>query len=223
MIKQFLDAVNSGNITEIMASTLGQILTAIIGIILLIAALAIGSKNKKIKTKELVYCALAIAIAMVLSQIKIVELPQGGAITPFSMLFVVLIGYWFGVKTGIMCGVAYGLFKLSIGGYVVHPLQMLLDYPLAFGALGLAGIFSNSSNGLMKGLIIGAGGRFVFHFITGVVYFASYAKDFGFATVPYSFGYNLSYIAGEVFLTIIILIIPAVDKAMNQVKKGASA
>lgn len=223
MFKQFQEALNSGQLQDIIASTVGQILIALIAVILLIVVLAIGGKSNKMKTKELVYCSMAIAIAMVLSQIKLVKLPQGGSITPFSMLFIVLIGYWFGVTKGIICGVAYGFFQLAIGGWVVHPIQLLLDYPLAFGALGLAGVFKNSSNGLLKGLVLGAGGRFFFHFITGIVFFASYAKEAGFDTVPYSFGYNISYIAGEVFLTILILIIPAVGSAMNQIKARATA
>lgn len=222
MFKQFMDVINKGEIGPIVSSTVGTILIAILGLILLVAALALGNKKgKRLKTKELVYCSIAIAIAVLLSNFKIVKLPQGGSITAFSMLFIVLIGYWFGVGKGILCGVAYGLFQLAMGGYVIHPLQLLFDYPLAFGALGLSGLFKDAENGLVKGLIIGATGRFICHFITGVVYFYSYAVDNGFDIVPYSFGYNISYIAGEVFITIVILLIPSVDKAMKIVKNRA--
>lgn len=221
MLKQFQDALASGELQQIITSTLGQIIITAVALLLLILVVSIGSRSRTMKVKELVFSAIAITIAVVLSQAKLVPLPQGGSITPFSMLFIVIIGYWFGPIQGIICGVTYGLLQLAIGGWVVHPIQLLLDYPLAFGALGLSGLFRNSTNGLIKGLVIGAFGRFLFHFLSGVVFFASYAEQAGLPPIPYSIAYNISYIAGEVFLTTIILMIPAVNDALKQIKKQA--
>ncbi|PKM95658.1 MAG: energy-coupled thiamine transporter ThiT [Firmicutes bacterium HGW-Firmicutes-1] len=222
MIKQFQDALSSGDLQNVITSTVGQIIIWAIAVTLLLAIMVVSGKNKstKIKIKQLTYSSIAIAIATVLSFIRIIKLPQDGSATLCSMLFIVLIGYWFGVKQGVLCGLVYGLLQLALGGWVMHPIQLLLDFPLAFSALGLAGLFRNSENGLMKGLIVGAFGRFVFHFISGVVFFGSYAPE-GFSPVTYSIAYNIAYIGIEVFLTIIILIIPAFDTAMKAVKRNA--
>ena len=97
------------------------------------------SKNK---TKQLVFSAMAIALATVISVvIKLPSLPNGGSTTLFSMLIVSLVGYWYGPATGLIAAFAYGVLQFITGPYVVHPAQVLLDYPLAFAALGLSGFF----------------------------------------------------------------------------------
>ena len=102
------------------------------------------------KTKQLVFSAAAIALATVISVvIKLPSLPNGGSVTLFSMLVITLIGYWYGPATGLLAAFAYGILQFITGPYVVHPVQVLLDYPLAFGALGLSGFFSKKKNGLL--------------------------------------------------------------------------
>ena len=93
------------------------------------------------RVKQLTFCALCIALGVVTSYIKFASLPFGGSITLFSMLFVALPGYLYGVRTGVITGVAYGILQFLIEPYVAAPVQILLDYPLAFGALGLSGLF----------------------------------------------------------------------------------
>lgn len=93
------------------------------------------------RVKQLTFCALCIALGVVTSYIKFASLPFGGSITLFSMLFVALPGYLFGVRAGIVTGAAYGILQFLIEPYVAAPIQILLDYPLAFGALGLSGLF----------------------------------------------------------------------------------
>ena len=128
----------------------------------------------KITTKQIVFSAMAIALATVISvAIKLPSLPNGGSTTLFSMLIVCLIGYWYGPKVSLIAAIAYGILQFIVGPYVVHPLQVLLDYPLAFGALGLSGFFSGSKNGLMKGFLVGATGRFIVHCISGVIFYTN--------------------------------------------------
>lgn len=111
------------------------------------------SQTKGNQTKKVVFSAAAIALATVISVvIKLPSLPNGGSITLFSMLFVCLVGYWYGPCTGITAAVAYGILQFITGPYVVHPLQVILDYPLAFGLLGISGFFSNSRNGAGEGV-----------------------------------------------------------------------
>lgn len=197
------------------------IVAAVIAVLLVVAAILRhknASKKKSLTTKQLVYSAVAIALAVVCSMIKLFEMPMGGSVTLLSMLFIVLIAYWYGPYVGIMTAVAYGLVQ-----FVTEPIfytipQMLLDYPLAFGALGLAGFFHDRKYGLQIGYVVGVIGRFVFSTLSGVIFFASYAPE-GMNPWIYSLGYQASYLVPEAVVTLIVISIPPVAKALAQVKK----
>lgn len=171
-------------------------------------------------TKKLVFSALGIALALVTSYIKLWEMPMGGSITLLSMLFICLIGYWFGAGYGIIAGVAFGLLQFIIDPYMVSIPQVLLDYPLAFGALGLSGLFHNKKYGLQIGYVVGVIGRFVFSTLSGVIFFADYAPE-GMNPWVYSIAYQGSYLGVEMVLTLIIISIPPVTKALSIVKQQA--
>lgn len=176
------------------------------------------------KTKQLVFSAMAIALATVLATfIKLPSLPNGGSTTLFSMLIVCLIGYWYGPVVGIIGAVAYGILQFITGPYVVHPAQVLLDYPLAFGALGLSGFFYKRKNGLLIGYLVGVFGRFFIHMISGLIFYTTYVDSLqgNMAAIWASTAYNLSYILPEAVLTLIILILPPVQKMLADVKKMA--
>lgn len=174
----------------------------------------------KLTAKQLAFCAVAIALGTVLSNVKLYEFPFGGSITLLSMLFICLPGYWFGAEAGVITGVAYGILQLIIDPYVIHPAQLLVDYPLAFGAFGLSGLFTDKKNGLLKGYIAGIIGRWIFATISGWIFFAEYAWE-GWAPLPYSLVYNGIYIFAEAAITLIILAIPQVKGAFARVKKLA--
>lgn len=202
----------------------GIVIVVSIIVLLLIAASIMrhrnASKKKALTTKQLVFSALAIALAVVCSLIKLFEAPMGGSVTLCSMLFIVLIAYWYGPSVGIMTGVAYGLVQ-----FVMEPIfytipQMLLDYPLAFGALGLAGFFSRKKWGLQIGYVIGVLGRWLFSTISGVVFFASYAPE-GMHPVVYSTAYQGAYLLPEAIITLLIISIPPVAKALAEVQRQA--
>lgn len=176
------------------------------------------SKN----VRKLVFCAMCIALASVTSMIKVYEFPFGGSITLCSMLFAVLPGYFFGPATGLITGVAYGILQFILGPYVLTPIQVLVDYPLAFGALGLSGFFATQKGGLYKGYIAGCIGRWFFAFLSGWVFFAEYAWE-GWNPIVYSAVYNAIYICAEAALTLIILAVPAVHKAISQIKRQANS
>ncbi|MGN1315222.1 MAG: energy-coupled thiamine transporter ThiT [Lachnospiraceae bacterium] len=180
-----------------------------------------AKETKKITTRQIVFAAMAIALATVISTvIKLPSLPNGGSVTLFSMLVVSLIGYWYGPTVGIIAAVAYGILQFIVGPYVVHPAQVILDYPLAFGALGLSGFFKDKKNGLLLGYITGVFGRFFWHMVSGLIFYTEYVGSFqgNAATVWASTLYNLSYILPEAILTIILISIPAVKKALNSIK-----
>ena len=199
------------------------IVVAVIAVLLIVAAIMRQRKAEKktvLTTKQLVYSAVAIALAVVCSMIKLFEMPMGGSVTMLSMLFIVLIAYWYGAYAGIMTAVAYGLVQFVMEPIFYSIPQMLLDYPLAFGALGLAGFFSNKKWGLQIGYVVGVVGRFVFSTISGVVFFASYAPE-GMHPLVYSSGYQASYLLPEAIVTLIIISIPPVAKALAKVKTMA--
>ena len=168
-------------------------------------------------TKKLVYSALGIALALVTSYIKLWEMPMGGSVTLLSMLFVCLIGYWFGLKYGLITGIAFGLLQFIIDPYMLSIPQVILDYPLAFGALGLSGLFCDKKFGLQFGYAIGVIGRFICSTLSGVIFFADYAPK-GMNPWVYSIVYQGSYLGTEMVITLIIICIPLVAKALYLVK-----
>ena len=196
---------------------------------LLIGACYISGKMREkqgkspISTKQLAFCAVAIALGMVTSYLKLFDAPYGGSVTLFSMLFICLIGYWFGLRTGLMAACAYGILQLVVDPYIISIPQMLTDYLFAFGALGLSGIFSNKKHGLIKGYLLGVLGRYFFAFLSGMIFFGSYAADYGMSAPVYSLVYNGSYIGAETILTLIVLAIPAVQKGLANIKVMATS
>lgn len=173
------------------------------------------------KTKQLVFSAMAIALATVIATvIKLPSLPNGGSVTLFSMLIVCMVGYWYGPATGMIAAVAYGILQFITNPYVVHPAQVLLDYPLAFGALGLSGFFCKKKNGLIPGYLTGVFGRFVFHMISALIFYTAYVDTLqgNAAAIWASTLYNLSYLLPEAILTLILLALPPVRSMLGKLK-----
>lgn len=176
------------------------------------------SKNKQINTRHLVCCAALIALAMVTSNLKLFRMPMGGSVTCMSMLFISLAGYWYGLGTGLTTAVSYGLLQLFINPYVISLPQLFIDYLFAFGALGLSGLFSNKKHGLYTGYLVGILGRFLFTFLSGVLFFGSSAADFGMSAILYSMCYNGAYIFSEAALTLAVLALPPIKNTLIKLK-----
>jgi thiamine transporter len=174
-----------------------------------------------ITTKQLVFSAAALALATVCSMIQFANLPMGGSVTLFSMLFVTLIGNWYGPKIGLLTGVAYGLLQFIIAPYFYTLPQVFVDYVLAFGALGLSGFFYKKKWGLPVGYIVAVIGRYIFAVISGAVFFASYAPE-GTPVMVYSLSYNATYLLPEAIITLIVINLPPVAKALSYVKRQAT-
>ena len=178
--------------------------------------------NMKTGTRKLIFAAMAMALAFVTSFISLLRMPMGGYVSLFSMFFITLIGYWYGIRTALIAGFAYGLLQFVVDPYILSIPQVLCDYVLAFGALGLSGLFHDSPHGMGKGYLVGVFGRFIFAFLSGVIFFGDYAPE-GMNPAIYSFVYNGTYIFTEAGITFIIIMIPAVTKALATVKKLALA
>lgn len=215
--------VNDWGETTYVPNTLGNIALAVIIIALLALAMLFIKKNtntQKLSAKQLVFCAAAIGLGTVLSNIKLYHFPTGGSITLLSMLIICLPGYWFGLGAGLLTGVAYGILQMLIDPYILFPAQLVVDYLLAFGALGLSGVFHNAKAGIIKGYITAVLGRYAFAVLSGWIFFGTYAWE-GWGALPYSLVYNAIYIFAEATVTIIILLLPPVKNALAQVKKIA--
>lgn len=201
----------------------GYTVLVLIMLALLLLACFIGGSVKKLhfSTRQLVFSAMAIALGTVTSFIKLFDLPMGGSVTLLSMLFICLVGYWYGLGAGLMTAIAYGFLQLIIDPYIISFPQMLVDYIFAFGALGLSGLFSKAKNGLLKGYIAGVLGRYFFAFLSGMIFFGIYAADYGMSAPIYSLVYNGAYLAAEAVITIIVISLPPVKTALGQLKKMA--
>ena len=162
--------------------------------------------SARLTAKQLAFCAMAIALGTVLSNLKIYEFPFGGSVTLLSMLIICLPGYWFGLQAGLIASVAYGV------------LQLIMDYPLAFGAFGLSGLFTDQKNGLLKGYAAGIVGRWLFTTVSGWIFFAEYAWA-GWSPFVYSLTYNGIYIFSEAAITCLVLAIPYVRKTFARIRQ----
>ena len=143
-------------------TTAGYVLFIALAVISLIAASVIAgkvSKKGKMSAKQLTFCSMAIALAYVTSYIKLFSLPFSGSVTLCSMLFIVLVGYWYGPATGLLVGFVYGILQFIQKPYWLTLFQVCADYLLAFSALGLSGFFSGKKHGLTIGYLVGVFGR----------------------------------------------------------------
>ena len=190
----------------------------------LVAACFFTGKDQKshFSARQLAFASMCVALSMITSMIKFFDLPMGGSVTLFSMFFITFIGYLYGFRAGLTSALAYGLLQLITGPYIISIPQLICDYLLAFGALGLSGFFNNSKHGLVKGYIAGILGRLFFAVLSGVIFFGQYAADYGMKPFTYSLAYNGIYIGAEAVLTLILISIPAVHKALNRIKYMAN-
>ncbi|MBX5329314.1 MAG: energy-coupled thiamine transporter ThiT [Candidatus Bathyarchaeota archaeon] len=152
-------------------------------------------------TKIIAEVVSFVALATALSYIKVFSFPEGGSVTAGSMVPILWLALRRGAKVGLFAAVVYGLVQLAVEPFIYHPAQVLLDYPIAFGMLGLAGFFQNRP---FVGVNVGIWGRFLAHFISGVIFFGSYAPE-GMSPIVYSAFYNGGYILPELAISIYII------------------
>lgn len=207
-------------------TTAGYVLSIGVMVVCVLAGLALSDRTEKNRTfsaRRLAYCAMAVALAYVTSFIKPFELPYGGSVTLLSMLFIVLVGNWYGVKTGVLVGLAYGVLQFLQEPYFLSLFQVCCDYVLAFAALGLSGLFRKRKNGLLIGYIAAVLARGFFHSLGGYLYWMDYMPE----NFPqslralYPIIYNYSYLLAEGVITVIIIRLPAASNALERIRKSA--
>ncbi|PAB57554.1 energy-coupled thiamine transporter ThiT [Anaeromicrobium sediminis] len=159
---------------------------------------------KNSSTKKLIEGGIVIALAYVLSLVKIYQLPNGGSITAGSMVPILVYALRWGGGPGVFVGIVYGTIQFILGPkWSFHIVSILFDYSVAFGFLGLAGFFKGSLPKEMLGVFIGIFMRFAAHVVSGVVVWSSYAPE-GVSPLTYSIIYNGSYLIPEIIISIFI-------------------
>ncbi len=160
--------------------------------------------------RRMVEGGIMIGLALVLSMIKVFKMPQGGSVTAGSMIPIMLFAMRWGTGNGLVVATLYGLLQFMVDPFMVSPIQFLLDYPLAFGALGLAGLAKDHMdhpNTRMKWVlgtsILAMSGRAIFHVLSGVVFFSEYAGTMN--PWIYAIQYNGTYMAAELVISVILL------------------
>jgi len=201
------------DINEISLKT-WSILTALF--ILSLVLFTVARNRKQWTARMMANASLCIALSFILSYIKLYEMPQGGSVTPASMAPILLFAYVYGVAPGIMVGCAYGLLQFVQGGWFIHPIQFLLDYPLAFAMLGFAGLFRNLSDtwGTLLGILTAALLRFFCAFLTGIFFWGEGAGDQN--ILIYSALYNGVYMIPETAICMIVMMVPQIRKLARQ-------
>jgi len=170
-------------------------------------SVALSPRRETDRVRIITETIVMVALAGALYLIKIFTLPQGGSVTLGSMVPIFLLALRRGPRIGIIGGVAFGLVALVEDVYsgvevIFYPAQVILDYPLAFGLLGLAGFFQKIP---ILGVGIGIAARFCSHFVSGVLFFASYAPA-GVSPFIYSAVYNGGYLIPEFVITAALMI-----------------
>ena len=168
-----------------------------LGVILLV----IGRTAKKWTAKMIAFGALSIALSFVLSCFRLYRMPQGGSVTPGSMLPIMLFSAAFGIGPGLLAGLAYGVLQYLQGGWFLNVWQFSLDYLLAFAALGLAGLGKHlpESWGLYCGMVIAAVCRALSATLAGVVFWES---------APWaSLVYNGTYLIPDTLICVILALL----------------
>ena len=207
-------------------STTGLVVSMVIGILILGVAFFFGKKATFSDTRSIVYGAIAIAMSFALSYARFIHLPQGGSVTFASLLPLMIYCCMFGTRRGIVVCLIYGCLQALQDTYIIHPVQFLLDYPLAFGMIGVSGFFcertplkKNKLIAFIVGAVIAVVLRYACHICSGVFAFADYADLETYDTaIAYSFAYNsftIVDLAIDLAAGILLLLSPAFRRQMD--------
>ena len=201
----------------------GWILLALLLVGGVIAYRAIKGGQKTVwTTRMLSVGAMCIALSSVLSMIKLFEMPNGGSVTAVSLLPLILFAYVYGTVPGLILGFVHGVLQFMFGGWFLNVFQFLLDYPLAFAVLGLAGLFNKMKDeraGLAVGTVVGCAARWFVAALAGLVFWSDLTEGI-WPAVVYTVTYNASYMIPECIITAVIAVLvgPRLIKELRKVK-----
>ena len=176
--------------------------------------------NSHLRVQMLFVGAMRVALAQVLSYIKLMERPNGGSLTP-AMFPIILFAVRWGLTPGLMAGFTFGLLQLIFdGAYAWGWQSMLLDYLVALMVLGPAEFFARPFKNRMVGVAVGtaiAGFlRVMCSFLSGVLVWGNLNE--GLSAWTYSLVYNASYMLPETLITVVgaVLLIKAAPQIFDR-------
>ena len=204
MLTEFFETI--GAIPEQLAKAfsrlVGSPITLVVMALLLLGMIALLRTRKiEFTTHLITQMAVSIAIAAVLNMLTIYRMPQGGSVTLASMVPIYLLSFAYGPEVGMLSGFLFGIVNLLLGASIYHPMQVLLDYPLPFMFVGLAGILPRHAN---LGMLLGTLARLVSHVLSGYIFFAEYAPE-GTHPLLYSLSYNGSFLLADLAIALIVM------------------
>ena len=167
--------------------------------------------------RKFVISALCVALAFVLSFVKVFRMPLGGSVTLMSMFVISMPAYLFGARYGFMSSFVYAILQLVQGGTMLHPLQIFLDYIFAFTCFGIVAFFRDIKHGSYVGFLIACIIRWLSSSLSGYIFFREYAPA-TWNPILYTLAYNGGYIFAEYLITIVIVTIPQVKNLLHKYK-----
>lgn len=199
LIKGFNTLISS----PLSMAALALLFIAILGIIIF--------KRIKLTPLMISLTGVTLALSFILNNIKFMQMPQSGSVTLGGMIPIILLALIFGTEIGLLAGFLFGLLNLLTNPYILHPIQVLFDYPLPFMMLGLAGLVKlkntydlNNLKLKVVAVTLAIFGRFTFHWLSGVIFFAEYAPE-NMHPAIYSLVYNGTYLLVEYIIAVIII------------------
>ncbi len=192
-----------------------KLLTSPTSVLALLGVLALILGMLRVRRIEfsihlIVNIALMLGLAIILHQVRLYHMPQGGSITLGGMVPLLLLAYRYGPGVGALGGFLFGLINMIQDPYILHPVQVLFDYPLPYMAMGLAGLFPQR---ILPGTALAFFTRLICHVISGVVFFASFAPA-GQSPLVYSLVFNGTYLVPEFIICTVILRLLPLDRLL---------
>ena len=217
----------SGGIYDTSGGMAGYII--VVAVILAVMVFFICyQREEKWTARTISYAGICMAVAFVLSLIRLWRAPQGGSVTLAALLPLILFAMAFGPMRGLVVGFAYGMLQLVQDPYVIHPMQLLVDYPMAFGAIILgcaANLLGKKAPARVKlaiAVVLAYLGRYIMAVLSGVVFFAEYAGEQN--ALIYSLGYNIAYTGPEALVAAaLVLVVPGFERLIDMMRGKKSA
>ncbi|MBR0463236.1 MAG: energy-coupled thiamine transporter ThiT [Clostridia bacterium] len=220
-IQYILKRIAAGKI-EGMGVSVFALAIAVMFVVMLVIVLL--QDKKSWNARSIAFAAMCIAVSYILSLISFIRMPQGGSVKLAALIPLVLYALAFGPSKGLLVGAAYGLLKLINDPYIVHPVQMLVDYPMAYAAAALCCLANRIKNDRVKlpvAMVLGYFGKYIMAVLSGVIFFAEYAGEQN--AIIYSLGYNITYIWPEALAAVLISLIPGFNRILKAMRASARA
>lgn len=174
-------------------------------------------KKIKLTTKTMTQIAAFLAMSAVLNMVIIFRMPQGGSITLASMVPIYLIALAYGPSIGLLTGMLFGIVDLFLGASIYHPVQVILDYPLAFMFVGLVAFFPKRVN---LGMFVATSMRLISHILSGYIFFGAYAPA-GSHPLIYSIIYNASFLLVDLVIAMVVMNFLPLQRLLDSLNKEA--